>query len=120
MKKALLKILPIVSIIFIILQFNFNSVNAATTDINNEKNLNFKRFTIEDGLSQATAEYMIQDSKGYIWIGTDDGLNRYNGSEFRVYRYREDLPDSITGNFIIGIAEDHKGNIWVANLSRLK
>lgn len=116
MKKALLKILPIVSIIFIILQFNFNSVNAATTDINNEKNLNFKRFTIEDGLSQATAEYMIQDSKGYIWIGTDDGLNRYNGSEFRVYRYREDLPDSITGNFIIGIAEDHKGNIWVATL----
>ena len=44
-------------------------------------NINFKNITIEDGLSQSTVETMIQDSKGYLWFGTNDGLNRYNGYE---------------------------------------
>lgn len=49
-------------------------------------NINFKNITIEQGLSQSTVETMIQDSKGYLWFGTNDGLNRYNGYEFKVYK----------------------------------
>lgn len=47
------------------------------------ENFNFKNITIEDGLSQSTIKTIYQDSKGYIWIGTEDGLNRYNGYEFK-------------------------------------
>ena len=47
------------------------------------ENFNFKNITIEDGLSQSTIKTIYQDSKGYIWIGTEDGINRYNGYEFK-------------------------------------
>lgn len=116
MKRISLKLLYIVFIIFTSIQINTHYVNSKTIEAGKEKNLNFKRLTSEDGLSQTTVEYMFQDSKGYIWIGTDDGLNRYNGSEFKIYKYKENSPDSITGNYIIGIIEDNDNNIWVATV----
>lgn len=76
-------------------------------------NIIFKSMTIEDGLSQSTVETIFQDSKGYMWIGTHDGLNRYNGNSFKVYRYREGDKDSIASNTIITIDEDKYGNLWV-------
>ncbi|MBE6054377.1 MAG: histidine kinase [Clostridium sartagoforme] len=79
---------------------------------NEEKNINFNKITIEDGLSQTSALYLFQDSQGYMWIGTSDGLNRYNGNEFETYRYEEDA-NSISGNYISAITEDEQGNIWV-------
>lgn len=81
--------------------------------VNNKNNINFKRITIEDGMSQATAQYLFQDSKGYMWIATSDGLNRYNGREFEIYRYRKDEIGSISGNYITAVTEDEYGDIWV-------
>ena len=81
--------------------------------------INFKRITTADGLSQTTVEYMHQDKQGYIWIGTDDGLNKYDGIEFEVYRYREDMENSISANFVPAIAEDSKDNLWVGTSSGL-
>ena len=111
MRKKLYKVIfmIIVSIIFIINM----SVNNAFAITNDDKNINFKRITVEDGLSQISVEYLFQDSKGYMWIGTIDGLNRYNGSRFEVFRYSKDKPNSISGNYISAIAEDDEGNIWV-------
>ncbi|MBS6500876.1 MAG: histidine kinase [Clostridium sp.] len=111
MRKKLYKVILmiIVSIIFII---NI-SVNNAFAITNDDKNINFKRITVEDGLSQTSVEYLFQDSKGYMWIGTIDGLNRYNGSRFEVFRYSKDKPNSISGNYISAITEDDEGNIWV-------
>ncbi|MDU7242750.1 two-component regulator propeller domain-containing protein [Clostridium sp.] len=111
MRKKLYKVILmiIVSIIFIINM----SVNNAFAITNDDKNINFKRITVEDGLSQTSVEYLFQDSKGYMWIGTIDGLNRYNGSRFEVFRYSKDKPNSISGNYISAITEDDEGNIWV-------
>ncbi len=53
-------------------------------------NLTFKNMNIEKGISQSTVEVLFQDSKGYIWLGTNDGLNRYNGYEYKIYNYEED------------------------------
>ncbi len=82
-------------------------------------NINFKNITNEDGLPQATVETMIQDKNGYIWIGTNDGLSRYNGYEFKVYKHDEDLKDSISNNYIVDIKEDNKGYIWVGTANGL-
>ena len=76
-------------------------------------NINFRNITIEDGLSQATVETILQDSKGYIWLGTNDGLNRYNGYEFKVYRHEKNNLNSIVNNYIVDLKEDLEGNIWV-------
>ena len=50
-------------------------------------NINFKNITNEDGLSQSTVETIMQDKNGYIWIGTNDGLNRYNGYDFDIFKH---------------------------------
>ena len=80
------------------------------------KNLIFNNINIEQGISQSTIEAIFQDSEGYIWLGTNDGLNRYNGYEFKIYNY-EEYQNSISHNGITDITEDKYGNIWVNTVS---
>ncbi|MBO3444255.1 sensor histidine kinase [Clostridium sp. CCUG 7971] len=87
--------------------------------INNEENRNFKRITIGDGLSQTTIKSIFQDSNGYMWLGTSDGLNKYNGHKFEVYKSKKDEENSLSGNQVTDIAEDLEGNIWVATTKGL-
>lgn len=82
-------------------------------------NINFKNITSEDGLSQGTVETIIQDDQGYIWLGTNDGLCRYNGYEFKIYKHDEELENSITNNYIVDIKQDNSGNIWVGTANGL-
>ena len=90
-----------------------------TFAFNNDLNVNFKSITIEDGLSQGSVSSIIQDSKGYIWIGTRDGLNKYNGNSFKIYKYSNNDTNSISGNMITDIKEDKQGNIWVGTTTGL-
>ena len=80
------------------------------------KNLIFNNINIEQGISQSTIEAIFQDSEGYIWLGTNDGLNRYNGYEFKIYNF-EEYQNSISHNGITDITEDKYGNIWVNTVS---
>lgn len=80
------------------------------------KNLIFNNINIEQGISQSTIEAIFQDSEGYLWLGTNDGLNRYNGYEFKTYNY-EEYQNSISHNGITDITEDKYGNIWVNTVS---
>ena len=82
-------------------------------------NINFKNITSEDGLSQGTVETIIQDDQGYIWLGINDGLCRYNGYEFKIYKHDEELENSITNNYIVDIKQDNSGNIWVGTANGL-
>jgi signal transduction histidine kinase/ligand-binding sensor domain-containing protein len=77
------------------------------------KNITFKNVNIEQGISQSTIDVIFQDSKGYIWLGTNDGLNKYNGYDFKVYNYEEDK-NSISNSHITDITEDNNGNIWIS------
>jgi len=77
----------------------------------------FERINAEQGLSQVVVNAMLQDSKGFIWIGTQDGLNRYDGYEFKVFRPDFENPqNSIPSGFISfnGLSEDSNNNIWIA------
>lgn len=80
---------------------------------------NFKKLTIEDGLSQSSANYTYQDSKGYIWIGTADGLNKYNGQKITTYKIDEKNPKSISSNYISAIIEDENENLWIGTTNGL-
>ena len=79
-----------------------------------ESDPNFQRLTIEDGLSQSNVECVTQDSDGYLWFGTRDGLNKYDGYKFVVYRNEPGNDSSISGNRIEDIVEDSNGVLWVA------
>ena len=77
----------------------------------------FKQLTDADGLSQSTIFAMIQDREGYLWLGTIDGLNRYDGYEFRVYVNDASNASSISDNFISALYEDSDGFIWVGTVN---
>jgi len=79
----------------------------------NGKNYLFERITSEEGLSQNIVHTIIQDSFGYIWIGTSDGLNRYDGYRFVIFRNDPDEPKSISNNNIWAIFEDKYNNLWL-------
>ncbi|MFT4924107.1 MAG: signal transduction histidine kinase/ligand-binding sensor domain-containing protein [Phenylobacterium sp.] len=73
----------------------------------------FEHLTIDHGLSQSSVFATLQDSKGFMWFGTEDGLNRYDGYEFKVFRHDPQNPHSISRNLVRFIYEDAKNNLWV-------
>jgi len=72
-----------------------------------------EQITVEDGLSQSGVFAMLQDSQGFMWFGTQDGLNKYDGYNFTVYKYNEQESNSLSDNFILSLYEDKSGSIWV-------
>ncbi len=75
--------------------------------------LHFDHITTENGLSKSSITSILQDSKGFMWIGTFNGLNRYDGYEFSVYQYNQNDPKSISHNYISSLHEDYEGKLWV-------
>ncbi len=76
----------------------------------------FGHLTIQDGLSQGSAMALIQDTKGFLWIGTEDGLNRYDGYGIKVYRPTDD-PTSLSAVIVTALFEDSEGTLWIGTMS---
>jgi signal transduction histidine kinase/ligand-binding sensor domain-containing protein len=74
----------------------------------------FDAFTIDQGLSQGTAVTMLQDKRGFLWFGTQDGLNRYDGYVFKSYKNSPLDRFSLSNSHILALTQDHGGNLWVA------
>nr|WP_183560390.1 two-component regulator propeller domain-containing protein [Mucilaginibacter sp. SP1R1]MBB6149343.1 signal transduction histidine kinase/ligand-binding sensor domain-containing protein/DNA-binding response OmpR family regulator [Mucilaginibacter sp. SP1R1] len=83
------------------------------------QSIKFDHFGTHDGLSQININTIIQDHRGFIWIGTRNGLNRYDGYKFTTYRYDSNNPASLSNNTITDLAEDRDGNIWISTQSGL-
>jgi signal transduction histidine kinase/ligand-binding sensor domain-containing protein/DNA-binding response OmpR family regulator len=76
--------------------------------------LRFDHLGTESGLSQSNITCILQDSRGFMWFGTRDGLNRYDGYEFTVYKNNLGDPKSLSNNFITDLTEDRNGDLWIA------
>lgn len=79
---------------------------------NNNKQYYFKSFNRLNGLSQNTVTAIIQDKKGFMWLGTKDGLNRFDGLSFRVFKHEKGNKNGIGNNFVSCLFEDSEGAIW--------
>ena len=77
------------------------------------ESLRFEHLGIEEGLSAESISAILQDTKGYIWFGTWDGLNKYDGYTFTKYRFDPFDSNSLSSNFIYTIWEDKQGSIWL-------
>ncbi len=89
---------------------NFSQLNAQYQD------LKFDYLSLEHGLSQSTITQIVQDSVGYLWFGTLDGLNRYDGYHFTVFRNIPNDSLSLADKWITALYVDRKGTLWVGTL----
>ena len=84
-----------------------------------EKALLFDRITIKDGLSQGMVNSILQDDYGFMWFATNDGLNRYDGRHFTIFKNKVDDNKSIAENFITYLFKDSHGRIWISTSNGL-
>ncbi len=75
--------------------------------------ISFEKINIEDGLSQSTVNCILQDDSGFMWFGTQDGLNRYDGHEFKFYKHVPGVPTSLSKDWIRTLFKDEAGRIWI-------
>jgi ligand-binding sensor domain-containing protein/signal transduction histidine kinase len=73
----------------------------------------FSHLTTADGLSQGYVTAILQDRRGFMWFATRDGLNRYDGNAFVVYKHNPNDPGSLSSNFIEDLVEDDHGYMWI-------
>ena len=78
-----------------------------------DKYVKFDHLTTEHGLSNDSVWGMAQDSDGFMWFGTFDGLNRYDGSDIKVFRHDPDDPHSLSGDAIRGMHVDQTDTLWI-------
>lgn len=101
--EVLKKILPFIIFFFAFLAPAFCQKNSFV----------FRHLTVSDGLSQSSVISIAQDHKGFMWFGTRDGLNRYDGHKFTVYKHHKEDSSSIGSNDILEVVVDSEGNLWV-------
>ncbi len=81
--------------------------------------IKFERISVEEGLSQSGVNCILQDGQGFIWFGTGDGLNKYDGYEFKKYRHDPDEPHSLSNNDVRVLYEDRAGVLWIGTRNGL-
>jgi diguanylate cyclase (GGDEF)-like protein len=79
-----------------------------------EGNPRFGRLSLDEGLSSSSVLCILQDSRGFLWLGTEAGLNRYDGNGFVHYRHDPETPGSLPHDYILDIVEDPSGDLWIA------
>jgi len=82
-----------------------------------QEDINFTTLTTRDGLSSNNINAIIKDRYGFMWFATDDGLDRFDGANFKVYRNKPTESTSLQANEILSLHEDKDGNLWVGTSS---
>ncbi|MCW8805375.1 MAG: SpoIIE family protein phosphatase [Ignavibacteriaceae bacterium] len=95
-------------ILFLLISFllSFSNISAQSDVI-------FNHLTIDDGLSQSSVTCILQDKNGFMWFGTQDGLNRFDGYNFKIFKNNPGDSSSLTNNFIFSIIEDQSGTLYI-------
>ena len=82
--------------------------------VSESDDLRFKHLSIKDGLSQTRVEQIVQDDQGFMWFGTQYGLNRYDGHTYRVFAHDPNRANSLGGVYIRSLFKDRDGKLWIA------
>ena len=75
----------------------------------------FEQISVQNGLTNATISGIVQDSKGFLWVATRNGLNRYDGKSIKIYQYEENNPNSLRENYLNRIFIDDRDVLWIAS-----
>ncbi len=97
---------------FLLLQNTF-AQRAVVAKVSDFQEYSIEQISLEQGLSQGMVYGMVQDQKGYIWVATKEGLNRYDGTGFKVFRHSPDDSLSISSNMVSALTIDNKQRLWI-------
>jgi ligand-binding sensor domain-containing protein/signal transduction histidine kinase len=86
-----------------------------TAQITPKTDVQFRKLALSQGLSQTRVGQIIQDDDGYIWLGSQHGVNRYDGYNFRVFKHDRDDPGSLSGVYIYSLFKDRAGTVWIGS-----
>ena len=106
-----------VHIVPLLLIFSFLLISNLSFPQNDE--IIFKHLTVEDGLSNSSVIAILQDSRGFIWVGTENGLNRWNGYEIKIFSYDFKDTSTLSNAEIWTLFEDSRGVMWVGTYNGL-
>lgn len=81
--------------------------------------LRVQRYTTEDGLAHWAVKAVLQDHKGFLWIGTENGLNKFDGYTFQTFKHDPEDSTSLSDDWITALAEDRAGTLWVGTINGL-
>jgi ligand-binding sensor domain-containing protein/signal transduction histidine kinase len=84
-----------------------------TLPVVNGKGIRFTRLSTEDGLSQTKVSQIVQDDQGFMWFGSQYGLNRYDGYKFKVFKHEPGSTNSLSGVYIYSLFKDRSGTLWI-------
>ncbi len=104
---------------FVIIASLFIFLNTWGISDVSKDDLYFHAIRLKDGLPGSTVTTIKQDNHGFIWIGTNDGLCRFDGTEFKIYRHELGNEQSLSDNFIQNLFFDKAGNLWIMTASGL-
>ncbi|HLP58544.1 MAG TPA: two-component regulator propeller domain-containing protein [Candidatus Deferrimicrobium sp.] len=115
-KSIFIRLSPTVKILVLLSWFLSNNLfqQDIFAAVNARKNIDFEHITRDGGLSQNNVYSITQDSKGFMWFGTEDGLNMYDGYDFTVHKPDSNDPNKISDSFINCIYEDRSHILWIA------
>ncbi|MBL7957127.1 MAG: response regulator [Flavobacteriales bacterium] len=100
-------------VLWLVVPFAASAQPAAPIARHDTVTLQFRHISIKDGLSQGMVHAITQDRYGFMWFGTKDGLNRYDGYSFTVYRHDPADSTTVRNSFINAVLEDRAGRLWV-------
>ncbi len=110
---------PVCAALLCCLLWFFPQARAADASEADQDVVPFDHYTQYQGLSSNSVQRLLQDRRGFVWVGTNDGLNRFDGYRFKVFRHDEADLGSISDNWIHSLCEDSRGNLWVGTSAGL-
>ncbi|MBB1322799.1 EAL domain-containing protein [Shewanella sp. SR43-8] len=114
-KRISIKIMPKILLficVYFIFSFGATAIEAEKTESNFDLLLNYTNYGVADGLSQDTVTAIVEDAEGYVWVGTINGLNRFDGNEFKQF-YANDNANSLPSSFIRNLLIDDNGVLQI-------
>ncbi|MFT6731911.1 MAG: ligand-binding sensor domain-containing protein [Polaribacter sp.] len=110
---------PLVSSLVLILLLFTQTIKANKLDYRYKKAFDIQKLSLEEGLSQSVINQIVQDNNGFIWLATEDGLNRFDGYDFLVYQHDHKKPLSLHENWVVSLAINPNKGLWVGTVAGL-
>ncbi len=101
------------SMLFCLIRISMIFMPLKAQQIIDNQGFAFKRLTVKDGLSQGLVTSILQDQRGFMWFGTEDGLNKYDGYQFTVFYHNKEDSTGLRTDYVEALHEDPQGRIWV-------